>query len=412
MISPRRLPLLFALGFASGLPYLLTQSTLSAWLASAGIPLPTIGLVTLVTLPYSLKPLWAPLLDRWALPVARWAPSLGRRRGWMLLFQLLTAVALALMATTDVSRVRDRLALCAVAVALFSASQDIVSDAYRTDLLGPAERPAGTATYVLGYRIAMLVAGGLALVLADHWSWRRVYLVLAALMLGGVVATLVAPEPTATTPPPSLRSAVVEPLRDFFRRRRALAMLAFILAFRLGDLVANAMVAPFLLGLGFGKSEVGVVYKVAGISATIVGTVGGGVVVARMGLVRALGLFAALQSVASLGYAALALAGRSHALLPVAVALEQLCAGAGIAALDMLLMALCHRRHSATQFALLASASGLGGRLAGAGSGFAARALGWPLYFTATAACVLPVLLLLGAAADEVRAAERGDFAG
>ena len=406
VISPRRLPLLFALGFASGLPYLLTSSTLSAWLASVGIPLETIGLVTLVTLPYSLKPLWAPLVDRFSLPL------LGRRRGWMLLFQLLTAAALVLMATSDVADVRARLAPFAVAVALFSASQDIVSDAYRTDLLAPAERPAGTATYVLGYRIAMLVAGGLALVLADHWPWRRVYGVMAALMLAGVVATLRAPEPPPTVPPPSLRSAVVQPLRDFFQRRRATAMLGFILAFRLGDLLANAMVAPFLLDAGFGKSEIGVVYKVAGISATIAGTVGGGLVVARAGLVRALGLFAVAQGVSSLGYAALALVGRSHALLVVAVALEQLCAGACIAALEMLLMSLCHRRHSATQFALLVAASGLGGRLAGAASGFAARALGWPMYFTATALCALPVLLLLGVVAGEVRAAERGDFAG
>jgi PAT family beta-lactamase induction signal transducer AmpG len=399
-VNARRLGTLFALGFASGLPYLLTHSTLSARLASQGIALETIGLLTLVSLPYSLKPLWAPLVDRFA------PPFLGRRRGWMLPFQLATAAAIAWLGVTSANRV-DGLALAAVAVAFFSASQDIVSDAYRTDLLAPAERPVGTSTYVLGYRVAMLIAGGFALVLADHLSWRRVYLVLAALMLAGVVATLLAPEPEAPAPPPSLRAAVVEPWLAFFRRWDrvgALRILAFVIAFRMGDLVLNDMVMPFLIAIGFGKSEIGVTYKIAGIAATIIGTLGGAALVLRIGLFRALGWFTLAQGISSLGYAALALAGRSHALLAVAVSIEQLCAGACIAALDMLLMALCDRRYSATQFALLVAASSLGGRILGAGSGFVARALGWPLFFTATALLALPVLLLLAALPSEVRA--------
>lgn len=403
MIFARRLPILFALGFASGLPYLLTHSTLSARLTAAGIPVEQIGLFTLVTLPYSLKPLWAPLLDRHALPF------LGRRRGWMILFQLATAATLALLAIAD-AHDTFAIAVCAVAVAVASASADVVSDAYRTDLLAPAERPAGTASYVLGYRVALLVSGGFALVLADHLRWRTVYLSLAALMLAGAAVTLRAPEPPPTTPPPSLRAAVVEPLRDLLRRRRALLFLAFVAVYRLADLAANVMVTPFLLHTGFSNSEIGVVYKVAGIAATIAGTVGGGFVVARFGLVRELAAFAAAQGVSGLGYAALAVAGKSRAVFIAAVAVEQLSVGAALAALDMLLMAACNRRLSATQFALLVSVSSLAGRIAGAGSGFAARAVGWPVYFTIAASCAILPLGLLALVAGEIGRAERGDY--
>jgi PAT family beta-lactamase induction signal transducer AmpG len=242
--------------------------------------------------------------------------------------------------------------------------------------------------------------------------WPRVYLVFAVtLATVGIVATLSAPEPPGTTPPTSLRHAAIEPWRDFFRRPHAVALIAFILVFRLGDMLVNVMVMPFLVGLGFGQSEIGVVYKVAGISATIAGTLGGSVIVARAGLLRSLSAFTVAQGVTSLGYAALALVGKRHAVLVVAVALEQLCAGACIAALEVLLMSLCNRRYSATQYALLVSASSLGGRLAGAGSGFVARALGWPLYFAAAALLAPAVMLLLRAVAPAVAAAERGESA-
>lgn len=398
----RRVLLMLLFGFASGLPYQLTGTTLSARLSGAGVPLATIGLFALVGLPYSLKFAWAPLLDRYAPPL------LGRRRGWVLLFQLALIAAIAALGAAEPAAAPRQAAGLALAVALLSASQDVVSDAYRTDLLHPAERAAGTATYILGYRAAMLLSGGLALVLADHLSFGAVYGLMALAMLAGVLATLRAPEPPRAEPPRSLRSAVLDPFADYFRRRGALPLLLFVTLYRAGDLAANVMVTPFLLSLHFSRSEVGVVYKIAGTAATIVGALGGGAAVARFGLYRSLFAFALLQGVANLGYGALALAGRGRALLFVAVGADHLCTGLAIAALDAFLMALCNRRFSATQFALLASASGAAGRLFGAGAGYLAGAVGWPLFFVGTMGLAAPALLLLRHLRGAVIAADRG----
>ncbi len=398
----RRVLVMFLFGLASGLPYLLTGTTLAAWMTSAGVPLGTIGVLSLVALPYSLKPLWAPLLDRFTLPL------LGRRRGWMLTFQLALGVAILALGSGDPSAAPCAIAVIALVVAFLSASQDIVTDAYRTDLLTREERAAGTATYIFGYRLAMVLSGGLALVLADHVSWRVVYAILAGGMLVGVITTWLAPEPAAAAPPRTLRSAAIDPLVDYFRRRGAIAILAFITLYRVGDVVANVMVTPFLLSLSFTNSEVGVVYKIAGTSATIVGALGGGGIVARLGLYRSLFLFAFTQAAANLAYSALALAGHSTPLLWIAVGVDNLCTGLSIAALDAFLMALCNKRFSATQFALLASASGLAGRLVGASSGYLAGAVGWPLFFVSTMTLAVPAIVLLRFLKREVIAADAG----
>lgn len=375
----RHVLLLFPLGFAAGLPYLLTSSTLAAWLTSAGVPLGDVGLFAIVTLPYSLKLLWAPLLDRYALPL------LGRRRGWLILFQLALAAALVALGAIGPRAAPLAFAATALAVTFFAASQDVVSDAYRTDLLAPDERAAGTAVYVFGYRVAMLVTGGVMLVLADHIAFGRVYQLSAALLVVGIVATLLAPEPPAVRPPASLRAAVVEPLTDWFTRPRALGILAFLTSYRLADLLAAAMVTPFLLKLGFSNSDVGLVNKNVGIIATIAGTLGGGAVVARYGLNRPLVIFGLLTPLSTLVWSALALSGKSYPVLFAAVAAHNVCVGLGIATLEALILTLCNRRYGATQYALLSSAAGLGGRLAAAGSGYAALRLGWPAFFTATA---------------------------
>lgn len=380
--------LLFPLGFASGLPYLLTSSTLAAWLTAAGVPLGDVGLFAIVTLPYSLKLLWAPLVDRYALPL------LGRRRGWLLLFQLALAAALATLGALGPRTTPVAFALVAVAVTFFAASQDVVSDAYRTDLLAPDERAAGTAVYVFGYRVAMLLSGGVMLVLADHLPFGRIYQLSAALVFVGVFATLVAPEPPAVRPPSTLHAAVIEPLADWFRRPRALGLLAFVTSFRLADLIAAAMVTPFLLSLGFSNTEIGLVNKNVGIAATIVGALGGGVLVARYGLRRPLLVFGLLTPASTLAWSALAVAGKAHGVLFAAVAVHNLSVGLGIAALDALILSLCNRRYGATQYALLSSAAGFCGRLAAAGSGYAALRLGWPTFFATTAAAgVLAVAL-------------------
>ncbi len=385
----RRILLMWWLGFSSGLPLLLTGSTLSAWLSQSGVSLEQIGVLSLVGLPYSLKMLWAPVLDRFA------APILGRRRGWMLLCQLALGVCLLAMSLRNPKESPGAVAVMAVLIAFFSASQDIVTDAYRTDLLQRDERAAGTAVFVFGYRIAMLLTGGLALIIAEHVSFRAVYLLSALAMVAGIITTLRAEETEAVRPPMTLHAAVIDPLFDFFRRRGAVSILLFVTLFRVGDTIANVMVMPFLLSLQFSPSEIGVVYKAIGIAATILGTLCGGVLVARVGLFRALLTFGCTQGLANLSYAALALVGKSHTLLLVAVGVDNLCTGLSVAALDAFLMSLCNKRYSAMQYALLVSASGVAGRLLGGSSGVIAKHVGWSHFFVATMLLSIPALLLL-----------------
>jgi PAT family beta-lactamase induction signal transducer AmpG len=312
----------------------------------------------------------------------------------MVYAQLGTAAALFALGGVD-PRAPARVAAVALVAAVLSATNDLLTDAYQTDLLEPDERAAGAAAAVLGYRVAMLVSGGLALVLADRLSWGAVYRVMSAGMLIGVVAAVLAPEPPRVEAPRTLAESVAAPLVDFFGRPRALATLVFVTLYRFGDTVATAMVQPFLLSRGFSPSEIGTVNQGLGVGATIAGTLAGGALVRPLGLRRALFLFGALQAGANLGYAALATAGRNHALLLGAITADNLCNGLGIAASVAFLMSLCNRRFSATQFALLTSVSSLSGRLVGGASGWAAERLGWPAFFVATALVALPALALL-----------------
>jgi PAT family beta-lactamase induction signal transducer AmpG len=377
------------LGFGSGLPILLTGATMTAWLEDVGVSLKVIGFFALIHLPYNLKFLWAPLLDRFPLP---W---LGRRRGWILLTQLLLLAGIAVTGTVDAATQPTTIAMFALAVSCFSASQDIVVDAYRTDVLREDERGKGSATYVTGYRIAMIAAGGGALVLADVVSWRTTYWVMAALMVVGIVGTLCAAETEASKPPTSMREAVFEPLYDFFRRRNALLVIAIVLLYKVGEYVAGHMIPPFLLGLDFSKTEVGLVQKTFGLVATIGGCALGGVIADRIGVLKAMIIFGVLQAAANVGYLALALVGKDHTLLVVAIGVDNVCNGCGVAALMAFLMSLCNRRFSATQYALLASASSLTGRLLSATAGYVIAGIGWAGFFALSIVAALPALLLL-----------------
>src|SRR4051794_27538079 len=323
-----RVLILFPLGFAAGLPYMLASSTLSAWLTQAGVSLAGVGLFSAGARPYSPKLLWAPAIDRYR------PPPLGRRPGWSVLFQLALGAALVALGATSPRAAPLAFAALAVGVTLCAASQDIAADAYRTDLLAPDERAAGTAVYVFGYRAAMLVTGGLALVAADHLPFGRIYQLSAALLAVGVIAALAAPEPAAVAAPATLRAAVVEPLTDWFGRPRALGLLAFVAFYRLSDLVAAAMSTPFLLALGFSNTEIGLVNKNVGIAATIAGALGGGAIVARFGLRRPLVVFGLAVPLSNLLWAALAVGGKSRVLLLVAVAAHDFLVGCGIAALE------------------------------------------------------------------------------
>lgn len=392
--SPQtRLTFVFLLGISSGLPFFLTQKTLQAWLTSAHVDLGTIGLLALVTLPYSVKFLWAPLLDRFAIPF------LGRRRGWILLTQGALAGAIALMAMSDPVHALTVLAACAVLVAFLSASQDIVFDAWRVDVLPAEQRGPGAALGVLGYRVALLGTGSLALVLADHMPWKLVYLSLAGVQALLMLATLAAPEP-ATPPaaPRSLKEAVVEPFVEFFRRRGfaiAMASLAFVVLFKWGVYLVQAMSTPFLLDLGFTQTEVGTVLGGAGLVATIVGTAAGGAAMAKLSVGKALWIFGILQGACGLLFWELALRGHDMVWMTAAVVAENFCIGMGTAALIAWLMGACDARFSATQFALLSSLMAVGRDLLTSPAGYLAKAVGWPAFFLLTLLACLPGLALL-----------------
>lgn len=387
--SPR-LALMIGLGFASGLPNPLTSSTLTAWLETQGLSIEMIGATSILALPYNLKVFWAPLLDRFRIPY------LGRRRGWMLLAQLCLAVCIAALGSVDPRTGLYAVFFIAIGIAFFSASQDVVSDAYRTDLLPPEQRASGTAIFVASYRAAMIVASAVALFVADLTSWSFTFWVMAALMSVGILTTLVAPTPdTEAAAPRSLRDAVVEPLKEYFRRDRALTFLAIVMLYKFGDVVAGHLLNPFLLRVGFTLTDVAALGKGLGLAATIVGALLGGGLVARWGLRRCLIVFGILQGVANLSYAAVAVVGKSYAMLAFAIAADNLLNGLGTAAFVALLMTLCDRRFTATQYALFSSLSTVPGRLFGIGSGWVVSHSGWALFFVLSLVAALPAIALL-----------------
>ncbi|XOT96512.1 muropeptide transporter [Alcaligenes pakistanensis] len=391
--SPRVLPLLI-LGFASGLPLALVSGTLQAWATVENVSLTEIGFLTLVGSAYTLKFLWAPLIDRYA------PPFMGRRRGWILVTQLLLAASIAAMGLFSPSVNLTALALLAVWVAFLSATQDIAFDAYCTDVLQAQERAAGAAVKVMGYRLAMIVSGGLALILADRWlGWSNTYFLMGGFMALCALVTLVSPEPQEQSRPPrSLSEAVVAPLADFFSRPGAWSILALIVLYKLGDAFAGALSTTFLIrAAGFTLSEVGTINKVFGLAATVVGALMGGAIMARLGLYRALMIFGILQAVSNLGYWLIAIeTAPSMWLMGSVVGLENLCGGLGTAAFVALLMALCNRTYSATQFALLSALSAVGRTyLAGPLTPVLVESLGWPGFFICTVFIAVPGLLML-----------------
>jgi len=383
----RRILVMLPLGFISGLPLALTSGTLQAWLTVEGVDLKTIGIFTLVGLPYTLKFLWAPVMDR-VVP-----PWLGRRRGWMILTQLCVAVALGLMALTNPTLHPGWLAAYALLVAFLAASLDIVFDAYRTDTLHPHERGLGAAVWVNGYRIALLASGAGALALADYVGWHMTYLAMAAIMVAGVIITLASPDPTVVAnAPKSLKEAVGAPLAEFFSRPTAWGFLAVIVLYKLGDAFASALQTAFLIGgLGFSATEVGAV-KGLGIFATLLGAFVGGLLMTRSGLVRSLLFFGVLQAVSNLGFVALALIGKDAGALTAAVVIENVTGGMGTAAFVALVMSLCDPRYTATQFALLSSLEALGRVFAGRPSADVVTLVGWTQFFVLTVVVALPGL--------------------
>ena len=387
-----RLPVLTTvglLGFSSGVPLILTQSTLQAWMRSAGVDLNTIGFFALAGLPYTLKFLWSPLMDRYR------PPFLGRRRGWILLTFIAIMAGLALLAGSDPGAHLKMVALLALGVAFASASADINVDAYRTELLPDKLVGPGTSLHITGYRLGMVFAGAVALILADHLPWRTVYLIMALGLVPGAIATFRAPEPEGLRAPRTLREAVVEPFTEFLRRRRSLEVLAFILLYKLGDNLCVALNVPFFLDQGFSKTEIGLATKLVGMACLIGGGLLGGLIMSRMSLLRSLWLFGLLQMFSMTGHVALALLGRNHALLLVTIAVENSIFAMGSVAYLVLIQRCCDLKSTATQFALLTSLSAVARVVIASPAGVMASALGWPMYFGVCIALALPGLLLL-----------------
>ena len=462
VFASRRIAAMLVLGFASGLPLALTAGALQAWLTVEGINIRTIGYFALVGLPYTFKFVWAPLLDRFE------PPFLGRRRGWIVVFQLAIAVACLAMAQVDPKSRIDAVAMLAVLVAFLSASQDVVFDAYRADLLEAEERGAGAAVSVLGYRLAMLVSGGATLIIADQWlGWPDTYRLMGLLMALLAAATLWCPalERLAlrtTRAAAELtgfavmvivglatwwltdragqlvlgaqpgRFAVlgvdtlvlivtgfvailaarkvgfpsfVAPWDAFFSRRHALWLLALIVLYKLGDAFAGSLTTTFLLrGVGFTQTEVGAINKGLGLAATIVGALAGGAWLSKRSLYQALMVFGILQAISNFGYWLLAITPKSYALMAAAIGVENLCGGLGTAAFVAFLMALTDVRFSAAQYALLSALAAIGRVYVGPTSGVLVENFGWPTFFTLTVIAALPGLVLLWWLRADVRA--------
>ncbi|OGP59346.1 MAG: muropeptide transporter AmpG [Deltaproteobacteria bacterium RBG_13_49_15] len=357
----------------------------------AGADLKTIGIFALVGLPYTLKFFWSSFMDRFV------PPWLGRRRGWILITQIALVAGIASMSFSSPRQAPLFIALLALAVAFSSASQDIVVDAYRTDVLHEEERGFGAAVFVMGYRIALLVSGALAFVLADHIGWRNTYITMAAIMGLAILATLFSREPEEkATPPASMREAVWGPLQNYFHRNAAVALLILIILYKLGDAYAGALTTAFLIrGVGFSVSEIGTINKGLGFASLIAGALFGGALMVRLQLYRSLLIFGILQAVSNLSFIVLAWTGKSYGMLIFTVAFENVAGGMGTAAFVALLMAMCDHRFTATQYALLSSLAALGRIFISPTSGYLVDSAGWAVFFFITFLTAIPGLVLL-----------------
>ena len=397
LFRDRRFLILLALGFSAGIPLPLTAFTLRQWFSESNISLAAIGLTALIGLAYAFKFLWSPVLDHAAPPALR---GLGRRRGWLACIQIPLACAILAMGFTDPATAAHITVAVAVLVAFLSASQDIVVDAYRIEVLEEHQQGYGLACYIWGYRGALLASNAGALAMAEFAGWSAAFAMCAGLVGVGFLAVLVAPEPDA---PPAqrlgwgarLKLAVVDPFADFMRRRYWLAILAFVALFKLGEALAGIMTAPFYRSLGFTRLEVAAVGSVFGLFATLFGVLIGGFVVARLGTARALIATGLLQMLSNLMYVALAHAGHSMPMLWAQVGVENFTDGLADAAFVTYLSALTSRSFTATQYALLSSLAAVPLRTLGAGSGYLAEALGWSWFFVLTTAAALPAMAIM-----------------
>jgi len=393
----RRMLVCIFIGFTSGMPLYVLIQLVPAWLRSNGVDLATIGLFSLVSLPYTWKFLWSPLMDRFV------PPFMGRRRGWAVLTQLALLVSIGMLGMFDPVKSLGTIVAVVFAVSLFSASQDIVIDAYRRELLADDELGTGNSFFINAYRLSSLVPGSLALILSDHLPWSTVFWVTAGFMAVGVVTSIVIREVSdASIAPHTLREAVIEPFREFFARdgwRAAVAILAFMFLYKLGDNMATALATPFYLDIGFSRTEIGAVAKVAALWAAIAGSIIGGIAMLKLSINRALWIFGFVQLVTILGFAWLSVIGHDPAALFVVVSAEYLGVGLGTVALTAYIARETSRAFTATQFALFTSFIAVPRTFANASTGFLIEWMGYTNFFLLCTAVAVPGMLMLFKAA-------------
>jgi PAT family beta-lactamase induction signal transducer AmpG len=404
--EPRMLAVLF-MGFSSGLPLPLTFGTLSFWLAETGISRTSIGLFALIGISYSFKFVWSPFIDRLPLPwITR---SFGRRRGWALALQVLLAVAILALGFSDPRTEPGIVALCAVIVAFLSASQDIVIDAYRIELLKPEEQGAGAAATQWGYRFGMIASSAGALFIAEFGGWTAAFAVMAALMGVGMLTVLFTAEPAdsaaALAPMPGdtaaervlawIQRAVIAPFADFMTRPGWVAILVFVVLYKFGDALAGVMANPFYVAMGFTKLEVASISKVFGVAATLAGLAVGGITVYRLGMYQALLACGVLQAISNLMYALQSVIGHDVAMLTVTIGIENFTGGMGSAAFVAYLSSLCNVAFTATQYALLSSLATVGRTTLSASGGWLSDQLDWVAFFSLTTAAAIPGIIMV-----------------
>ena len=388
----KRMVICIFTGFSSGLPLYILISLLPAWLRSEGVNLKAIGLFALINLPFTWKFLWAPLFDRYI-------PPLGRRRGWLLITQLLVLISIPIFGAFNPKLDIWTIAYLASIVAFFSASQDIVLDAYRRELLLDTELGLGNVVHVNAYKIAGLVPGSLSLILADFLPWHSVFMITALFMLPGLAMTIFVKEPALKTGAPrTLRAAVTEPFQEFMSRhgwQSALLVLAFIFFYKLGDSMATALATPFYLDMGFSKTEIGLIAKNAGLWPSVIGGLLGGVWMVKLGINRALWIFGTVQMLAILGFAWLAVMGHDLLVLGIVIGTEAFGVGLGTAAFVAYIAYTTHPLYTATQFALFTSLAAVPRTFANAATGYLVEDLGWRNFFIFCFLAAIPGMLLL-----------------
>lgn len=394
-----RLLAILAFGFASGLPLSLTGATLQAWFTEANVNLKTIGVLSLLGIPYTLKFLWAPLMDHYGFS------RLGKRKSWILLTQLMLAVMLFVLSQMNPAVQASGMGVAALAVAFLSASQDISINAYTTDVLSSDERGLGAAYTVFAYRVALLVSGGLALIYADYFGWEKTYESMAVLMLLAMVPAYFSPRPqeTASTAKNIYQTTRLA-LMDLLSRDKMLLLLLFIVFYKFGDALALSLITNFLLhGLGFSLTEVGLAYKIVSFVAMVLGGFAGGIMMTRWNIYRALLTFGLAQAFSNLTFAVLAYTGKSFLLMSASVFIENFCSGLSTAALLAFMMSLCDRRFTASQFALLSAVASVGRVFLGPLAALMVENLGWVQFYVWSFVLCFPGILLLALLKDEVR---------